>query len=222
VNLLKRQPFQSEGLRLEVRTSNNVPDTTHWLIVYLFHRGRIYDFMLWSHAGDWHLHSQEVEDFLASIVRFHDEDNPLRSGSFVSQIYGYQLELGEHWNLVELAPADSVAESLMVARLWTGPGLPYGFIIGFKHQGTAAAYIEQHLAGLATRKQLKGAPKMPGADPEGCIEYNTAMSVLQFHHTLRVIKKGDRLFHLEIWSTLKDAAEHQDTIRRISESLKVS
>jgi hypothetical protein len=75
---------------------------------------------------------------------------------------------------------------------------------------------------LATRKQLKGAPKMPGADPEGCIEYNTAMSVLQFHHTLRVIKKGDRLFHLEIWSTLKDAAEHQDTIRRISESLKVS
>jgi len=216
VDVLKRQPFPGDGIRVDLRAGNNVPDTLRWSIVHFFHRGRVIDFMLWTQPGNWYLHSQEVEDLLKNVTLVQPEDLPVATGAFHSKKHGYDLALPPGWNLVEVDPP----EGETIARLWTGRGLPFGMILRLNARSSASEYLDKYLEGLALQKRLAEPAHRAGISEDVSAELVTDLAA-KYRHSVRVLQNNQQILHCELWAPLEAAPEVHATIARITGSLKL-
>jgi hypothetical protein len=214
VNVLKREPFLTDGIRLDLRTSNTAPDTLRWTLVYLFHRGRILEFRFWTHAGNWYLHATEVEDLLKSITLIHPKDKPVRTGPCISKQHGYQLHLPPGWSFLEVDPP----ESRIVGRFWTGRGLPAGMVMRIDLQFSASEWMDRYVKSLQDQKRLLEEPKRTDGERESFVELISQMQDVRYRHFDRVCQRGECILQCEVWAPAQEKPEIHSTLKGIVDS----
>lgn len=223
VDLRKKEAWLGNGVRLEVRISNDAPSTLVMTCGFVFHRGRIYNLMFWSHQGDWHEYSSEVHAIYKSLTLSAAPGETYALGAkpepqvVRSKKYSYELELPPEWSFEESGPEETV----VVSRMWTESGFPAAHVMAIRNPDKPdLSFVDHFLAQMPKEQKLEVLEKKQTGEVVLARFANT-MGPVRYQSLIMTIKQGTTTLCLQAWCKSDEYSSFEKVFSGMADSFRL-